>query len=77
MIQSKFCGLYIKFIYKENNEDAIKLFEQVEIIFKNKDINHPDLTSTYENMGCTFQSKGELDKALEFQEKSREITIKN
>jgi tetratricopeptide (TPR) repeat protein len=28
-------------------------------------------------MGTIFQNKGELDKALEFQEKSKEIWIKN
>ena len=28
-------------------------------------------------MGSIFQNKGELDKALEYYEKSREIMIKN
>ena len=39
--------------------------------------NHHGLASTYGNMGIIFKDKGELDKALEYQEKSREIMIKN
>lgn len=32
---------------------------------------------TYGNIGNIFETKGELDKTLEYQEKSREILIKN
>ena len=44
----------------------MKLFEQVENILKNIDINHPNLASIYTNMGNIFTTKGEFDKAIEF-----------
>jgi tetratricopeptide (TPR) repeat protein len=62
---------------KGDNGNAMKLFQQGENILKNIDINNPRLASTYINMGAIFQEKGELDKALEYLEKSREISIKN
>ena len=46
-------------------------------MIKNFGENHHGLAIIYGNMGNIFLIKGELNKALEYQEKSREIYIKN
>ncbi|CAF2970799.1 unnamed protein product [Rotaria sp. Silwood2] len=63
---------------KQIEEAMINCTKALDLGFElvNGDTSHPSLNSYYHNLGAIYSQQGELEKALEYQQKALEIFIK-
>ncbi|ETO35921.1 hypothetical protein RFI_01140 [Reticulomyxa filosa] len=62
--------------YKGEYNKAIEYYEKdLKISLSELGYDHPDVATSYNNLGNVYQNKGEYDKAIEYNEKSLKIRL--